>query len=264
MSEPTSSHHTQSPSQINTIITTVVITTLVLVVAGAVIISRYGVETVSNEVSPFVENTQNRLTEGVVPPSERSEPKTDADLIMEAVAGSQGSAVLIYRTDQASSSNLVGRGLLVSTDGMILTDQAAIVPSAQYEVAIPGERNRIPVRSLAPIDEAFTLLRITHNTSLVPRFGENTAAVGDLVVAVTGTESMSIATGIVTAVEADAVRTNLVGTIAPGSVLVSKEGQVVGLSTVAAQDGQAASFTPLTRTFITDLRNNANAISTEL
>lgn len=237
------------------IVLTALVTFVVTAVLGAILLSYYGVEKVAKEVSPFVENAQKKVTEGVVPPSERKEPVTEADLIMEAVASTQGSSVLIYRTDAGvAEETFVARGLLVSTDGLIVTDMEALSKNATYTVAVPGVKDRLVVLDSAPYGEALTVLSVTYSTTLLPKFSDAVVDTEQLVVAITGDKNQRIATGIVTERLEGSVRTNLVGTITPGSVLVSKEGYVVGVSTVHAQGGGQASFTPLTIENIRDIK----------
>lgn len=251
-----------------TILITAVFTFVLTAVVGAVLLSHYGVEKVAEEVSPFVENAQRRVTEGVVPPSEKKEPATEADLIMEAVASTQGASVLIYRVEEGDAEEtFVARGLLVSTDGLIVTDLEALSKNATYTVAVPGVKERLVVEKRALYDEALAVLAVSHTTTLLPKFTDTGLENEQLVVAITGDKNQRIATGIVTESLEESVRTNLVGTITPGSVLVSKEGYAVGVSTVHAQGGGQASFTPLTTESIRaikDFMSKSEVIEEEL
>jgi hypothetical protein len=254
--------------KVSVVVLTALITCVLTVGAGAYAIVYFGKERVVEEVSPFIENAQRRVTEGVVPPSERKEPATEADLIMEAVASTQGASVLIYRVGEGvAEETFVARGLLVSTDGIIVTDMEALSKNATYTVAVPGVKERLVVEKRALYGEALAVLSVTYASTLLPKFTDTGLENEQLVVAITGDKNQRIATGIVTESLEESVRTNLVGTITPGSVLVSKEGYTVGVSTVHAQGGGQASFTPLTTESIRaikDFMSKSDVIEEEL
>jgi hypothetical protein len=246
--------YTRGASGLGTVILTAFMSVIVTLAVVSVLLTYFGTERVAEEVSPFVEQTAERVTEGIVPPTERAEPKTEADLIMEAVASTQGSSVLIYRTTATGTETFVGRGLLVTPDGMVLTDTAIIRENATHTIAIPGVRDALTVTSARVLDDSLTLLTIPHTTTQVPRFTDAPPATGALVVTVTGENDVRIGTGIVTELTSPAIRTNIYGTVSPGSLLVTKEGTVVGLSTVSVQGGGQNSFHELTAEFVRSLR----------
>jgi hypothetical protein len=218
------------------IITSIVSILLTLGVVG-IIISKYGVEKVATEVSPFVENT----LETVLPAQEVVEPETEADVIMDSVAQNQGSSVLIYE-----GSEFLGRGIMVSSNGFVVTDASLIKASTSYSVAVPGTKERLAA-TIFRTEDGLAVLKITISTTLVASFGNNFPVSNDLVVAITGDEKMSIGTGIVTKTTIESIVTNIYGNITPGSPLVAKNGNVIGISLVGEQKAGEAIFKTLTK-----------------
>lgn len=238
------------------IIITSIISILITIIIGMVIISMYGKDIVAEEVSPFIDTARDRITEGVVPPSERTEPDTEADVIMDGVAKNQGSSVLIYVSDSASAEFL-GRGILVTSNGYIITDAAIVNASSTYYVSVPGTKDRF-VASVEKVENDLAVLKITISTTLVAAFSNSTPVTNDLMVAITGDAKMSIGTGIVTKSLGGVITTNIYGTITPGSVLVAKSGYAVGISTAGNQVPDAAAFSLLTKDDITRLTTISN------
>lgn len=232
-------------SSVGAIILTSIVSILITLGVVAIVLSYYGTTEVATEVSPFVDSARNRLVEGVIPPSERTEPETEADQIMDGVAINQGSSVLIYDGNTADAQ-LLGRGILVASNGYIITDAQIINASSSYSVAVPGTKDRFEA-SIEKIETNLALIKIPHTTTLVSTIGSNIPLVNDLVVAITGNEKMSIGTGIVTDVADNTIETNIYGTILPGSVLVAKSGFAVGISLSGNQKPNEPSFRLLTK-----------------
>ena len=222
------------------IIITSIISILLTIIVGMVIISQFGRETVAVEVSPFVEGAKDVID----PTTPLAEPDTEADIIMDGVAKNQGSSVLLY-TSNASTTEFLGRGILATSNGYIITDANIINASSTYSIAVPGTKDRL-VASVVRIVDDLAVLKITISTSLVAAFGRNVPVMNDVVVAVSGDEKMRIGTGIVTESEDDIITTNIYGNITPGSVLVAKSGYAVGISTAKNQKAGAPSFRLLT------------------
>jgi hypothetical protein len=236
------------------IVLTIVLTAVLTLGAVFFVLTSLGKQEVVNEVSPFVETAKDKITEVVVPDVKKpDEPKTEADQIMDAVAQNQGSSVLIFKAD-GGTGKFIARGLVLTSDGYLLTDKNSVSGTGVYSVVVPGMKDRLVAQKIAEKD-SLALLKIDLNTSLLGTFSDDVPTLKDLVVAVTGNEKMSIATGIVTTIDTTTgvIGTNLVGAIAPGSLLVSKNGSIVGLSTVSVQRGSEASFVLLTKSIIDGL-----------
>lgn len=235
---------------------TSIVSILLTLVVVVIVISQYGVEKVATEVSPFVESAQNRVMEGVVPPSQKVEPETEADIIMDSVAQNQGSSVLIYQ-GATTTEEFLGRGILVTSNGFIVTDANLIKASTTYSVAVPGTKERL-VATVVKTEDGLAVLKITISTTLVASFGNNFPVSNDLVVAITGDEKMSIGTGIVTKTTIESIVTNIYGNITPGSPLVAKNGNVIGISITGQQKAGEAIFKTLTKDDITSLTTVVN------
>lgn len=245
-------------NNIATIITTAVISVLATLIVVAILLTTFGVERVANDVSPFVNSATERLTEGIIPPAEREEPKTDADLILDAVASNRGSSVLIYKTT-ATEENFVARGLLSTTDGIVLTDDAVIQPGVEYVISVPGTRDPFQASQLSTVDDV-AILKIDINTTLVAEFTDFVPTTESLVVALNGDEALQIATGIITGVREDALITNIVGAMTPGTPLVAKDGSVIGLSTVGAQDSTDTTFRRISQEYYETILGEVNGL----
>ncbi len=242
------------------LIVTSIVSIIITLGIVAIVLSYYGTEKVATEVSPFVEQTRNRLTEGVIPPNLKEEPKTEADEIMDAVASNQGGSVLIYSANP-TKSEFLGRGILISSTGQIITDSSILDTdnaSTTYTVTVPGTKDTFTA-TLVNYRDNLGLLKIDISTTQIAKFGQNMPVANDLVVAVTGDEKMRIGTGIVTKMSPSTITTNIFGTIAPGSILVSKSGFTIGLSTTKNQKAGEANFTILTKSIIGTLTGNIEA-----
>ncbi len=226
------------------IIVTSIISILITVIVGMVVISQFGRENVAEEVSPFVETAKDVIA----PTTPLAEPDTEADMIMDGVAKNQGSSVLLYASSSAAAEFL-GRGILVTSNGYIITDANIINASSTYSVAVPGSKDRLEA-TVVRIEEDIAVLKITISTTLVAAFSRNIPVANDVVVAVSGDDKMRIGTGIVTASTKDVITTNIYGTITPGSVLVAKSGYAVGISTAKNQKAGEPAFRLLTDTDI--------------
>ncbi len=226
------------------------------IVAFALI--QYGVEPVAKEVSPFVEEARK----AIVSEENTAGPKSEADTIMDAVAKNQGSSVLIYAND-APDAEFLGRGIVVSTNGTLITDAHIIAPdvvsaSSTYSVSIPGTKERLTATVLK-VENKLAVLKVTLSTSLVATFTNDAPLVGDLVAGIHGNEKMSIGTGIITNVQSTTVVTNIYGTMTPGSALVSKNGAVLGVAVTGEQKLGEAVFTRLTKDSITSLLSESGS-----
>jgi len=230
---------------VGTIIITALISILLTLGIVAIVLSQYGIEQVATEVSPFVDNAKNRLTEGVVPPDLRKEPQTEADQIMDGVAINQGSSVLIY----SEADEFLGRGVIVTSNGYIITDASLINASSTYTVTVPGTKDGFTT-SFIKFDGKIAVLKIEHSTTLVAMFGNNLPSVNDLVVAISGGEKMSIGTGIITSLTTNDITTNIYGSVTPGTLLVAKTGFALGISLTGNQKPNEPSFKLLTKTDI--------------
>ncbi len=226
----------------STIIITSILSIIVTLGIVAVLISMYGREEVASEVSPFVESAKEALLPSQ---NERAEPETEADMIMEAVAQNQAASVLIY-TSELENAEFLGRGILVTSNGYIITDAGIIAANTSYSVAVPGTKERFEA-TVSKVEGALAVLKITHSTTLIGNFSSLTPVENDLVVAITGDEKMRIGTGIVTEATDTMVVTNIFGTITPGSLLAAKSGYAVGIGTSGNQKPDAPAFTLLTK-----------------
>lgn len=242
----------------STVIITAVISVLATLVVVALVLVQFGTEKVADEVSPFVETAKTNLAESLLPPTERTEPKTEADLILEAISRNQGSSVLIYKK-AVSEDNFVARGLLITTDGVIITDEAALQAGVDYVVAIAGKREVLPANRLFEQD-GLAVLKTDITTTQVARFSNDLLTTESLVAAINGTDKAQIATGIINApVSADRVTTNIVGTMVPGAPVVSKAGFVIGIATAESYESAGNTFRLLTKDYIDSLLLNTNS-----
>ncbi len=236
--------------KIKIIVLSAIISMVLTITVGAIVIYNIGTDKTIEIVSPLVEKTKNRVTDGVVPDNKKNKkPKTDADLIMDAVAKNKAGSAMIYKKVEKSDilkeedSNFVARGIIVTTNGLIVTDADAVKSVDKYIIIVPGVKEKF-IAEYIKEEDGLAVLKIDIATSMIAHLGKMKVESGQLVVAITGKKQMSIATGII--VSADnkngIISTNMVGEFVPGSMLITKDGTVIGINIVVAQKSNEVSF----------------------
>lgn len=225
-------------------------------------------------VTQTVNRIVERTIERVVPTQGQTAATADAgknstdttavitvqDQIADTVDKSSKSLVQIKRVHNGSNPDAItGFGIIVSKDGVIVTDKNAVqgTPQAEY-VAVFSDRSERPIsvfQSQNEGDAAFAIILIPADakaTAVPPvfhpiAFSNKTLRLGETVFAIGGEGSFTLAQGFVS----DAEMKNAIQTSIPtekvllGSPLVSSTGEFIGIKTKSENPTDRASFYPL-------------------
>jgi S1-C subfamily serine protease len=172
----------------------------------------------------------------------------ETDLISQAVDKVSPSIVRLY-TDASDSPAFLGLGVVLDTQGTIVTDSAALGDSADATLALPdGSRVRAFV-TRRDADNGFAFLSATTTPGVTPTWTPATissdhAVLGETVVEISGKSIARIASGIVTSMPALSVIDTDVSadSILDGSPLINTNGDIVGISTTASRDVSPTGF----------------------
>lgn len=233
-----------------------------------------GIVTVSlmDQAPKAVPQTINRIVERTI---ERVVPNQDqsASASNSVSSGSKGSSASIQIQDQLadavdkSSKSLVRIkkmhddgaiktdvfGIVVSKDGVIVTDKSAISNNGDY-VAIFSNNVEVPIQlfqSQNNGDIAFLVVRPTVASSSVQynpvSFAAAPLRLGETVFAISGGESLKLTQGFVSGAESSiSIPTSILAKdVVIGSPLISSSGEFVGMKTASLDSDSSAVFYPL-------------------
>jgi len=228
-------------------------------------INRVVERTVERVVSP--EGEDGESVSGEVVTREVQVIVKENDLVPSAVADMEGSMVRLYTASAGDDGNntvgtFLGLGFMVSENGLIATDAGLVAPARAYMVVVSNGsafearlKNSNDTRSTA-------LLEVTGGQG-APTFKAaklvnlSTIQLGQTVIALSGRERNSVATGIISDIELidtatfDAGKIGRLSTsiadisVLPGTPLVDLFGSVVGMYTTRDSAGANAVFTPI-------------------
>lgn len=182
------------------------------------------------------------------------------DLITAAIETNAKSLIRISKKADSRSTTpgeLIGIGFLVSEEGIVATDATLVTSKAEYIVTTQaGEHYR--ARMIAtPEAEPAVFLAIdrplgTETFPVVKMSGNAEPKLGQTAIALSGTDRVGVAIGIVTDLETDPetkgltrIRTDIADARAAyGSPLFNMFGEVMGIHAAATQTPGQASFAP--------------------
>ena len=233
-----------------------------------------GIVTVSlmEQAPPVIAQTVNRVIERtietVTPASQsaatgvtRTVIVRETELISQAVAQASMSIVRLY-ADASEDATFLGLGVVLSADGEIASDTAALDESSDVVVALPdGTR----VEALVTIRDKASGLVFLHATSTSVSTSTNAKIswkpatiaagnpiLGQTVVALSGKSVVRVEDGIVTALIpvgegksslGAVVDTNIsADAILAGSPLVNTDGEIIGVSTGVSRTSSSKGF----------------------
>jgi len=223
-----------------------------------------GIVTVSlmDQAPPIVAQTVNRViertVETVVAPKgqaattvvtqEKTVVVKETDLISQAVSKISPSVVRVY-SDATDSSTLLGLGIVLDSNGTVVTDGAALGDSGDATLALTdGSRMRAFV-TRRDADTGFAFLVATATPNMTPKWipaalSSDHSVLGETVVAISGKSVARIASGIVTAMPSSSVMDTDVAadSILFGSPLINTNGDVIGISTSVSRDISLSGF----------------------
>lgn len=202
-------------------------------------------EGVTRVVNQIVEHTVEKVvpsTQGAaVVTTEKTVVVKDDDLAAQSIAKVRKG---IIRIVEKGGSNLVARGVIVSVNGVALTDKAALVNAAgnSFEAILPsGERVPLTVRPGSATTTPFATLDLVLGTTsgdITPVTMANVSklSLGQSVIRIGGTGTDTVGVGVVASLppskpgEITTVEASI-SSVTPGSVLVTLFGEVIGLMT---------------------------------
>lgn len=206
------------------------------------------------------------------------------DQIVSAVEKNSKNVIRIYRTntDLSSDSNqmvFVGLGVLVSSDGMIATDNNIISDGGKY-FATPSDKllNLSVVRSAK--GEKIALLKIENSADKPVTYpkvsiSQNDLKLGQAVIYIGGESKDSVFTGIISSLSAkeikptdnststqsttkvSSIETSVSTNFISGGLLLNLSGELVGIKTIAVDSSKSNLFTSSV-----DIADAISAIST--
>jgi hypothetical protein len=239
-----------------------------------------GIVTVSlmDQAPKIVPQTINRVVERTI---ERVVPnQNQAALVADAASIGNGSGASIKIQDEladsvdksakslvrikklkedGSTEKITGFGIVVSKDGVIVTDKSTVSNHGDYS-AVFSDNTEIPVQMFQSQnngDIAFLIVRpktqltssaTTSSTLFKPvSFVTSPLRLGETVFAIGGDTSLKLTQGFVSSVETSkAIPTSIkVEDVVLGSPLISSSGEFVGIKTASLDTDSTAMFYPL-------------------
>ena len=230
-----------------------------------------GIVTVSlmEQAPPVIAQTVNRVVERtietVVPASQAAASATvrertvivrESELISQAVTKISPSVVRLY-ADSSEGAAFLGLGIVLNTEGAIVSDASTFSTSSEAAVALPnGTRLRIYLTNRDTAAglvflQATTTEEVKH-TWIPAIVAVSNPILGQTVIALSGRTVVRIEDGIVTALipvgEGESPSSHFIDTnispdfIIAGSPLMNTEGEVVGVSTDVSRTSSPNGF----------------------
>ena len=209
-------------------------------------------EGVTRVVNQIVEHTVEKVvpsTQGAaVVSTEKTVVVKDDDLAAQSIATVRKGVIRIV---EKGSDSLVARGIIVSKNGVALTDRAALMgagANSSFEAILPsGDRVPLTVRAGSATTTPFATLDLVLGTTsgeIIPVTMANVSklSLGQSVIRIGGNGADTVGVGVVASLptpkqgESTIVEAS-VGSATLGSVLITIFGQVIGLIT---EEGAAA------------------------
>ena len=219
------------------------------------------VERTVETVTPPTKETQTIVKETIV-------VSTD-DQIVSAVEKNSKSVIRIYRTntDPTADSNqmvFVGLGVVVSSDGMVATDNNLIFEGGKY-FATPADKLLELSVARSVTGEKIALLKIKNDEKTPTIFSKvsiskNDLKLGQAVIYIGGETKDSIFTGIVSSMSAKAIKptdsststpvttkissieTSISANFISGGLLLNLSGELVGIKTIYMDSSKSDLF----------------------
>jgi len=225
-------------------------------------INRVVEKTIETVTPPSIKETQTVVKETVVVSVD--------DQVVSAVEKNLKNVIRIYRTNTDPSSDssqmvFVGLGAVISSDGVIATDNNIISEGGKY-FATPSDKllNLSVIRSVK--GEKIALLKIKNddkNPVVYPTvsISKNDLKLGQTVVYIGGESKDSVSTGIVSSLSAkeikstdnststpsttkiSSIETSIPGNFISGGLLINLSGELVGIKTIFIDSSKTDLFT---------------------
>lgn len=233
-----------------------------------------GIVTVSlmEQAPPVVAQTVNRVIERTIQTVASSTPakaqaatvvtqeKTiivnESQLISDAVKKIEPSIVRVY-TSSEENPTLLGLGVVIDSNGTILTDAQSIDDRSEVIVVLPDSTRVRTFVVRIDRDNGFVFLQQSTTTAAVAKpiawvpakIATNQIVIGESVLALSGKSTTRLATGVVTALVpaggGQVIDTNIATeALLSGSPLVDTQGALIGVSTSASRASSPQGFIP--------------------
>ncbi len=215
------------------------------------------------EVTQTINRVVERTIETVVEPGETKTEKvietvvvSEEDRVVEAISKNEKSIVRLKTVGADGSAVVSGLGIVVSSDGTIMTDSRSYTSTSAYSLVF-SEGEDFPVGKVY-IDSVNKLVFIKPDTTKNPKYAFHPAALGEVsalkvgqtVVAVSGRESNSVSIGRIKQINSSPDKQVVssivsdipVGRSLPGSPIITLSGEIVGIEAVV--DSEVYSYVP--------------------
>lgn len=250
------------------ILLTLLVSFVTSIATGIVIISVLSEEptTITQTINTVVEKTIEKVvpgeTKAEVLPAVKTEVKVlkEEDLLTAAVEKNTQSMVRVWGTYSLDPAQFISYGIIVSKDGMIVTDKAGVVEGGKYFAFFPDGKNyllelvarndvdKVAFFKIAPEDPAATGTSTPAKKPAAPQFTVASAAkgssfkLGQTVVAITGIDRDTITRGTLSGLIQKDALISLVDTdlslSSPGYPIINLSGEVIGIHTYKGGVGQ--------------------------
>jgi len=241
------------------------------------------VQTINKVVERTVETVVGPTKETQTVVKETIVVSTD-DQIVSAVEKNKNSLIRIYRTntDPSSGSNsmvFVGLGAIISTDGMIATDNNLISDGGKYFIT-NSDNKLIDLSILRSVSgEQVALLKIKNDEKNPVKYNavsisKNDLKLGQSVIYIGGESKDSVSTGIVSTLSVkqiqptdnststpvttkiSSIETSVPANFISGGLLLNLSGELVGIKAIYMDSSKSDLFTPSQ-----DIQNALNALA---
>lgn len=251
-----------SKSQV--ILLTLLVTFVTSIATGIVTVSlmEKAPPTIAQTVNRVVEHTVEKIVPSSQTASVVTQEKTivvkESDLIAQAVEKVSPSVVRLYATDTAGGT-FFGLGIVLSADGVVVTDTAALGDAGDAIVVLPDGtkvrafvNSRNPQNGLAFLQGATTTPSGDATKTVVWKpvtVSASHSVLGETIVSLSGKGLPRIADGIIVALHpasekvSDILETNISeSSIMRGSPLIDTDGGLIGISTEIARATSGSGF----------------------
>ncbi len=241
------------------------------------------VQTINKVVERTVETVTGPTKETQTVVKETVVVSTD-DQIVAAVEKNKNSVIRIYRTnsDPTAGSNsmvFVGLGAIISTDGMVATDNNLITDGAKYFTTNADSKLSELSVLRAVSGEQIALLKIKGDDKNPIKYSavsisKNDLKLGQSVIYIGGESKDSVSTGIVSTLSAkeikstdnststpittqiSSIETSVPANFTSGGLLLNLSGELVGIKAIYMDSSKSDLFTPSL-----DIQNALNALA---
>jgi S1-C subfamily serine protease len=196
----------------------------------------------------------NKVVERTIEKSVETAPAAAAVPSLRDITSQVSKSVVQFKPTNGSAESVTGLGIILSSDGLILTDKSNLSVAGEKELGkgmtavLPGGEE-VPIQVIQSEiagDVAFVVALIPKNITLTPvTSAPNLAStkLGDKVYALSGKQSFLLEDGIVKRapiIPEDPIETSITSSdLLLGSPLFNLDGQVIGFKTLSLQDKPA-------------------------